>query len=244
VSEQLGSELRKLRTTRTVAVLLLVAVGLALLGIVAPGLSDSLDELARGDTQRKLIGSAATNAVFFSTFVGLLAVTTEFRYGTIRPTMLFEPRRRIVLAAKLAASALVGVLFAVVCVAVSFGAGLALLAGRDVDVVLTTGSVLALVFGTLAASAFTAMLGAALGALIRNQVAAIGALAAYIVAVEALLFATVPSVGRLLPGPAANGLAGLPDENYLAPGPGALVLVAWTLVFVALATVRTDRSDI
>ena len=50
--------------------------------------------------------------MFFATLAGLLAVTSEFRYGTIRPTLLFEPRRRVVLAAKLAAAALAGVLFA------------------------------------------------------------------------------------------------------------------------------------
>ena len=242
--EQLRSELAKMRTTRTVVVLLLAAVALALLGIVAPGLSDTLDELAQEGTQRTLIGSAATNAVFFSTFVGLLVVTSEFRYGTIRPTLLFEPRRRVVLVAKLAAAALIGILFAVICVAVSFGAGLAVLAARDVDVALTAIHTLALVFGTVLASAFTAMLGVTVGALIRNQVGAIATLAVYIIAVETLLFATVPSVGRYLPGPAANALAGLPDGDLLAPGVGAAVLIAWTLAFAAGATVRNDRSDI
>jgi hypothetical protein len=242
--EQLRSELRKLRTTRTVAVLLLVAVALALLGIVAPGLSDTLDELAKEDTQRTLIGSAATNAVFFSTFVGLLVVTTEFRYGTIRPTLVFEPRRRVVLVAKLASAALAGILFAVVCLVVSFGVGLALLAARNVDIALTGVHAFELVFGTVAASALIAMLGVTVGALIRNQVGAIGALAAYIIGVETLLFATVPSVGRYLPGQAANALAGLPTEDLLVPFSGAVVLIAWTLVFVALATLRTDRSDV
>jgi ABC-type transport system involved in multi-copper enzyme maturation permease subunit len=242
--EQLRSELRKLRTTRTVAVLLLVAVALALLGIIAPGLSDTLDELATEDTQRTLIGSAATNAVFFATFVGVLVVTTEFRYGTIRPTLVFEPRRRVVLGAKLAAAALAGIVFAVVCVVVSFCAGLGLLAARNVDVALTGAHVLEIVLGTIAASALIAMLGVTVGALIRNQVGAIGALAAYIIAVENVLFATVPSVGRYLPGEAASALSGLPAEDLLTPASGAAVLIAWALVFVALATVRTDRSDV
>jgi ABC-type transport system involved in multi-copper enzyme maturation permease subunit len=242
--EQLRSELRKLRTTRTVAVLLLVAVALALLGVVAPGLSDTPGELAKEDTQRTLIGSAATNAVFFAAFVGLLVVTTEFRYGTIRPTLVFEPRRRVLLVAKLVAAALVGILFAVVCLVVSFGAGLGLLAGRNVDVALTNVHMLELVLGTVAASALIAMLGVAVGALIRNQVGAVGALAAHIIGIETLLFATVPSVGRYLPGQAANALAGLPTEDLLMPISGVVVLIGWTLVFVALATVRTDRTDI
>ena len=241
---QLRSELAKVRTTRTVAVLLLAAVALALLGIFAPGLSDTLDDLAQEDTQRTLIGSAATNAVFFSLFVGLLVVTTEFRYGTIRSTLLFEPRRRTVLAAKLAAAALSGVLFGVVCVAAAFGAGLAILAGRNVDIALTGAHTLVLILGTLAASVFTAMLGVAVGALIRNQVGAIVALVAYSVAVETLLFATVPSVGRYLPGQAGSGLAGLPDEHLLSPALGAAALLAWTVAFVAAATVRTEHSDV
>ena len=118
-----------------------------------------------------------------------------------------------------------------------------LLTGRNVDVALTSVHVFELVFGTIVASALIAMLGVTVGTLIRNQVGAIGALAAYIIGVETLLFATVPSVGRYLPGQAANGLAGLPTDELLTPATGATVLIAWTLVFVALATVRTDRSD-
>jgi ABC-type transport system involved in multi-copper enzyme maturation permease subunit len=242
--DQLRSELLKLRTTRTAAWFLLAGVALAVLGIVAPGLSDTLAALAQEDTQRKLIGSAATNAVFLSTFLGLLLVTSEFRYGTIRPTLLCEPRRRVVLAAKLAAAATVGVVFAVVCVTVAFAGGLSVLAARNVDVVLTGREAGAMAVGTIVASAFTAMLGVTVGTLIRNQVGAIVALAAYTVAVENILLATVPSVGRYLPGPSASAVAGLPDENLLATGTGAAVLLAWTLAFVAAATARNDLTDI
>ena len=54
--------------------------------------------------------------MFFATLAGVLAVTSEFWYGTIRPTLIVEPRRRVVVAAKLAAAALAGIAFAVVCV--------------------------------------------------------------------------------------------------------------------------------
>jgi ABC-2 type transport system permease protein len=244
MSGQLRSELRKLRTTRMAAVFLLVAVALALLTAFAEGLSATLDEMAGEDLQRRLIGTAATNAVFLATFVGLLVVTNEFRYGTIRPTLLFEPRRRVVLAAKLAAAALVGALFAVACTAVSFGAGLSILAARDVDYAVTGAHTLTLVVGTLAASAFSGMMGVTIGALIRNQVGAIVALAGYSVVVDTLLFTTVPSVGRFLPGEALNALAGLPDAELLSPALGAVVVLAWTAAFVAAATARTARSDI
>jgi ABC-2 type transport system permease protein len=89
-----------------------------------------------------------------------------------------------------------------------------------------------------------AMLGVAVGTLIRNQVGAIVAVVAYAFAVDAVLFAAVPSIGRYLPGKASDALAGLPTQHLLAPGLGAAVYVAWTLTFLAIATIRNGHSDI
>lgn len=243
MTHQLRSELLKLRTTRTTALLLLAAAGITVFGACVEGLSPARDELARQDAQRTMF-SAGGSAVLFATFAGLVAVTSEFRYGTIRPTLLVEPRRRVVLAAKLAAAAPAGVLFGVVCVVVAFATGLTVLAVRDVDAELTTVHALTLTLGTVAVSALGAMLGVAIGMLIRNQAGAIIAVAVYAFAVDAALFAAAPSVGRLLPGKAGDALAGRPDDLLLAPGAGAAVLLAWTMGFVAAATLRTDRSDV
>ena len=100
MSGQLSSELLKLRTTRMAGLLLLAAAGLTLLGVLVEGASASPAELAGDDQQRTLLGAGSSGAVFFATLAGLLTVTSEFRYGTIRPTLLVQPRRRIVLAAK------------------------------------------------------------------------------------------------------------------------------------------------
>lgn len=241
---QLRSELLKMRTTRTIAVLLAAAAALTLLGACVEALSRTAQKLGDEDTQRSVFSSAGSAVVLFSTLTGLITVTSEFRYGTIRPTLLFEPRRRLVLAAKLAAAALAGVVFGLVCVAVSFGAGLALLSARDVDVALTGSHTLALLVGPIVASVLGAMLGVAIGMLIRNQVGAIVAVAAYAFAVDAVVFAAAPSVGRYLPGKAGDALAGLPTAHLLAPAPGAALYAAWALAFVAAAVVRTDRSDV
>lgn len=243
MAHQVSSELLKLRTTRTVAALLLAAAGLTLLGTLIEGLSRTGGELAQEGAQRTMF-SAGVSAVFFATLAGLIVVTSEFRYGTIRPTLLAEPRRHIVLAAKLVVAALTGVVFALVCVGIALGAGLATLAARDVHVTVSVAHALPLVFGTIASSALGAMLGVAVGALIRNQAGAIVAIAAYAFLVDAALFAAVPSAGRFLPGKAGDALAGRPDELLLAPGAGAAVLIAWTLVFVAAALVRTNRNDV
>ena len=45
---------------------------------------------------------------------GVLLVTSEYRYGTIRPTFLFMPHRARVLSAKLIAGLLAGIVFGAV----------------------------------------------------------------------------------------------------------------------------------
>jgi len=242
--DQLGSELLKIRTTRTLPVLLLLAVALTLLGTTVEGLSRTGGELAQENAQRAVFNAAGSSVVLMATLAGLIAATAEFRYGTIRPTLMIEPRRRVIVAAKLAAASLAGIVFGVICVAVCFGAGLAIIAARDVNLALTGDHALALVLGPVGASVLGAMLGVAVGTLIRNQVGAIVALAAYAIAVDALLFAAVPSVGRFMPGKAGDALTGRPVEDLLAPGLGAAVLVAWTVTLVAAATVRNARTDI
>jgi ABC-2 type transport system permease protein len=127
---------------------------------------------------------------------------------------------------------------------IAFGAGFAILAARDVDLALTGADALAIALGTIAASALSAMIGVALGALVRNQAGAIIALVAYAVAVDAGLFAALPSIGRFLPGKAGDALAGRAVDDLLAPGIGAAVLAAWTLAFVVAASVRNDRTDV
>jgi ABC-2 type transport system permease protein len=243
MTHQLRSELRKMRTTATTGALLAGAAALALFGVCVEGLSRPVEELARENVQRELL-SAGTVGVFFAALAGLISVTSEYRYGTIRPTLLLEPRRRVVLAAKLAAAALAGTIFAATCAGVSFAAGLAILAARNVDVAVTGPHALALALGPVGAGVLSAMAGVAVGALIRNQAGAIVALAAYAVLIDAVMFAAAPSVGRYLPGKAGDALAGRPDALLLAPATGAAVLALWTLAFVAAATVRSDRSDV
>lgn len=244
MNAQLHSELRKLTTTRTTAVLMLAAVAMSLFGVFTEGLSAPVDELVGGGQQRMLLGQVTSVAAFFATLAGLLAVTSEYRYGTIRFTRVFEPRRHVVLAAKLAAVGLVGIVFAFLCVAVAFGAGPAIFTVRDIDVAVTSSDTLVLVLGPFAASALSAMIGVAVGTLVRNQVGALVAFFAYGLLVDALLFAALPSVGRLLPGQAGNALVGQLNEDFVAPGVAAVVLAAWTLAFVVAALARDECTDV
>jgi ABC-type transport system involved in multi-copper enzyme maturation permease subunit len=244
MTAQLRSELLKWRTTRTLILLLLFAIGLTLLVACGEVLSHNAHKLAQEDYQRTIFSTAGGVVVLFATLAGLISVTTEFRYGTIRPTLLFEPRRRVFLAAKLAAAALAAGLVAVGCLLASWGGGLLLLSARNVDIVLTSAHGITIVLGTIAASALGAMLGVAIGALIRNQVGAVVAVAAYAFIVDASLFSAVPSVGRYLPGKASDAMAGLPTAHLVTPAVGVAVYSTWTLAFLIAAAIRTERTDV
>ena len=244
MTSQLRAELLKLRSIRSPLVLLLCGLAVVALGTVAQGLSPKVAaELTRESKQRELF-AAASAAILFATYVGLITVTGEFRYRTIRTTLLVQPRRRIIIQAKLAAAALTGLVVGVAGVGVSFLGGLLVLHARNIDLVLSGGHAALIAGGTIAASALCAMLGVAVGALVRNQMAAIMALGAWSVAVESILFATVPRLGRFLPGEASNALAGLTTPHLLAPAAGAALLVAWAMALAVAAVRRDDRSDI
>lgn len=242
MTPQVRSEVLKLRTTATTGVLLLAAAGLTVLAVLLEGLPPADGELAGEQRQREMF-SAVTSAVLFATFAGVLMVTNEFRYGTIRPTLLVEPRRRVVLDAKLRVALLAGALFGTVCAALAFGAGLLLLALRGVDASLSGTHALQLSLGAVVAGALSAALGVAVGTLVRNQTGALVAVVGYSVAVDAPLFAAVPSAGRWLPGKAGDALVGLPAGDLLPPLVGAAVLAAWTVALVVAAAQRLERLD-
>lgn len=243
MTAQLRSELVKLRTTRTFAVVTLFALALTLFGCLVEGISPSTVKLASEATQRDMFAANVT-AVLFSTIAALLIVTSEFRYRTIHPTLLCEPRRRVVIGAQLVAAAAGALAISALATAISFGAGFALLGVRGVDVALTTEHALTIGFGAVGASILSALVGVALGWLVRNQTAAIVALLAYAVVLDAGLFAAIPDAGRYLPGKAGDALAGRPVDDLLAPLAGALVLALWALAFVTAAVVRATRADV
>ncbi len=82
--------------------------------------------------------STGTSAALFAALIGVMAITSEFRHGTIRPTFVVTPRRSRVIVAKVLASLLMGVLFGLAAIGLSFGIGYAILAGRDIPLALST----------------------------------------------------------------------------------------------------------
>ena len=243
---QLRSELRKMGTTKTNLGLLLGLVALILFGVLAGGFSSEAD-LSLVENQRELIGNGSFAAAF-AALIGLMAVTSEFRHGTIRATFLVTPARVRVVVAKVMASVVVGIGFGALGSSLALGTGVAVIRGRGYDILFDAGDVRRLVLGTIVMSALWAALGVGMGALVRNQVFAIVALFAWVFVVEILIFQYLPAIGRYAPGAAGTAITGdtVGDSSvHLLSAPaGAVVLSAYAAAFVLAGAAAVSRRDV
>jgi ABC-2 type transport system permease protein len=246
VTAQLRSELRKMRTTRTNVGLLLGLVALILLGVIGGGFSSEAD-LSLPENQRELIGNGAFAAAF-AAMIGVMAMTSEYRHGTIRATFVFTPARVRVVLAKVAASLLVGAGFGALGAGLGLGSGVAMIRLRGYDLLITSADVRRLLLGTIVMAALWAALGVGLGALARNQVLAIVGLFAWVFVVETLVFQYLPDVGRYAPGAAGTAMTGstVGDSSvHLLSAPvGGALLAAYAVALVLAGALAVSRRDV
>jgi ABC-2 type transport system permease protein len=243
VTGQIRAELLKIRSTRTTVGLVVGMVALVLLFVLLTSLLSHEVDLDSADDQRNLFGISSF-ASLFAALGGILVVTNEFRFGTIRPTFLVTPRRWQVLTAKLAASFLAGLVFAAIAEALDFGIGLLILSARGIPRELGGSGLTQLALGTLAAAGLWGVIGVGVGAVVRNQVGAVIGVLAWLFVVENLLFGLVPSVGRFTPGRAQDALTGMTTDHLLPAAAGGAVLIAWAAAAFAAGVAATESRDV
>ncbi len=240
---QTRAELLKIRSTRTTVGIVLGMIALILLFSLLSGLLTKAPSLTSTEDQRGLL-SVGSLAGVFSALAGIMLVTSEYRFGTIRPTFLFTPKRSRVVGAKLAAGLLAGIIFGVLGEGLGFAIGYASITGRGLSYALNGGQTALLLFGTLAGVALWGALGVGIGMVVRNQVGAIIGLLAWGFVAENLLFAFVPSVGRFAPAHASDALIGLTTNHLLPAAAGGAALVTWTAAFALAALGLAARRDV
>lgn len=240
---RVSAELLKVRSTRTTLGLVLGMIALTVLIVLLTGLLNHPDALNTKEDQLSLFATGGV-ALIFSSLAGVLLITGEYRYATIRPTFLFTPRRSKVLSAKLAAGLLAGLVFGAAAIGLALGIGSLILSARGIRSSLNGGEIALLAGGGLAGIALRGAFGVGLGAIIRNQVGAVIGLLAWDFVVNGLLFGLAPSVGRFMPTTAADALMGLKSKHLLAPAAGGAVLVGWTLTLALAGLVLTRRRDV
>jgi ABC-type transport system involved in multi-copper enzyme maturation permease subunit len=236
-------ELVKLRTTRTVLWLLLAMLALVVLAVTLHGLGLATEDVSLQPTQIRIFIAGQNLGSVFAALVGAIAITSEYRHGTIRPTFLADPRRSTVILGKAAASSIVGFAFGLVATIAAAALTQGLLHARGVTVLLDHDDVVQGILGGAVDGAFWAVLGLGIGGLIRNQVGAIVGIFIWVQVIENLLIDSAPQLSSYLPGALAQAVAGS-QEGVVATTPALGLLALYATFILAACVARTARTDV
>ena len=239
------SEWRKLRSTPTMWWLLAGAVLLCAVGAVGGLMVADVGKqpLNTGEGLRAALHAVGAGAVL-AEVAGIIGMAGEFRFGQADQTFLSEPRRGRVLTAKVVVFTAVGLAFGVVSAAATLGASWVWLTVKGAGLPFGQPIIWSNLGGGVASAALDALLGVAVGAVLRNQVVAIVTVLAVQAGVESAVFQASTSVGRWLPARAGEALRQLPTEGLLSWQMGAIVLSAWVAGLLIAGATRTLRTDI
>lgn len=243
----LRAEARKVLTSRST----LVVAGFVILYpalSVFPAVLAAQEPAVDGSTILQVLRGGADVLILAALLLGILAVAGEHRHGTIVPSLLVSPRRGRFLAAKLGSQAALAVVLALAVSTVGLVAGTAYLATRDVSVDLLSSDVLLTVAAATLVVTLYAVIGAALGALVRNQTAAVAGALIWVFAVENAIPLVLgkPGLKRWLPGGLSDRLLQV-AEPVGGMGSAWLALVMFAGVAAVLgsaALVATKTADV
>jgi hypothetical protein len=241
----IAAEWLKLRTTwflwATVpALVLLSAVAVAGLVLSSEVAGVALFEPTDGVRQAAL-HLTSTGAVLVIV-LGIIISAGEYRTQTATDTFLTTPRRSRVLAAKLAIGAILGVALGALGAAVGLPVAYLLFEAEDAAFPAGNEEVWLTLGGVVVYASLFAILGVAFGSLVRDQVVAIVSALTFVLLVEQLLTQSGASMAEWLPGNAGAAVVRTPGE-FLEPGAGAGLLLAYALVIAVAGMVVVARRD-
>lgn len=265
------SELTKQFTTSMWWILLIVLV--VYIGSTAAGLGATLGGVASGsigaddagvptltpEAVPPLIYSLATALGYvFPLLIGTLLVTGEYRHLTLTPTFLAVPRRGLALSGKVVAGVAMGVLYGIAALAATVAPGAGLLAAFGVDTALGDSDTWAMLGRIVIAFVLWVLVGIGVGALVRNQVAAVVGVIAFTQFIEpiartiAMFIDGLSPVLRFLPGAASDALVGASIYTSFMPAggeglewwAGGLVLLAYAAILLVLGHLLSWRRDV
>ena len=243
IARLLRAELLKMQT-RASFWTFVGALGLTL-GILALILSfGSADDLSEG---QEFIAYIPQIGFFFPIVVGILLVTGEFWHRTITSTFLATPRRELVLAMKFTTAAAVGIAYALVSTVLAFAIAIPILALRDVELNVAGGEVAKATLLACFAMAVYGVIGAGVGAVVRNQVAAMVGTLLWFLLVELFVGPILPQwITKYSPLNAAAAAFGAADGGgeFLSPFAGGTLFVAYAVALAAIGTLLVARRDV
>lgn len=243
------AEFLKLRTTQVWFWMLFAAVAISALLVIAPIASN---DVHNGQDVAGMFGSASLAYVVLFV-LGVLGVTTEFRYQTITPTVLQTPSRWAIVTAKMIAYALVGVVYAAVCVLIQLAIAVPWLSAKNVDYSLGSDGIPHAVAGVFVVLALFGIVGLGIGALVRNQIVAVSVGVIFLLVLENI-FVAIPGVKHVYPYLPEGAIRAIADVTardtdvngvqLLTVSGGVIVLLLWAFVPAIVGAAYSMNRDI
>lgn len=245
------SEWIKLRSVRsTVVTLVLVAAAVAGAGVLVSMLGSG----AAMGAENGAVADAAGNSLFGTMIaqlvlgvLGALVFTSEYSTGMIRATFSAVPKRLPVLWAKVLVLGATTFATMVAAVAVAFFVGQALYGGAGAGASLFDPGVARAILGAAVFPTAIAVMGVALGVLMRHTAMTVGILVGFLFVVPVLLEGLGgiwADVVAYLPGEAGQATITLvSDAGQLSPLAGFGVLALWVGGLLVAAAIVLQRRD-
>ncbi len=239
------AEIRKLTTTKLpwafLAVLLVIAGLDAAIVAFGTDIGGSKAFIATAADQQSLM-AFAFNAMLGTALFGAIAAAREYGHTTVVPTFLTTPRRHRAVIAQLTAVAAGGAILALVGQALVVTGVAIALRTTQYGFLVPTADVTQLLATTTLAGAVGAVLGAGLGAIIRN-------IGGTVTAVVLVLFVLPPLTAQLLtaagPWIPTNLFAVISGASTdLALWAALLAIAAWALVPAGAGLLAVQRRDV
>lgn len=192
-------------------------------------------------------------ASIFPAILGALSVTSEFRLGTAIATFLQTPNRTRVLFAKMLIAGVGGAISGALSMLAAYATAFVIVSRASSAAAPDVATLIGTVLGVVTTGFALGMFGAAVGALIRAQIASLAVVIGWLVFIDNALSGILGSAGIVLPYQLASFALSAPgDGTYFSQiirdGTTAFVgligVFAWAVIIGLIASVTTLRKDI
>jgi len=239
------SEIRRLTTTRMPLAFLAVLGAMAALNaaIVAWGSdADGTQTFLSTALDQKSLVAFSANSMMIAGFFGATAIARGYGHGTVVHVFLATPRRLRALLAQFTAVALGGAVLGLAGVAMTTAAVAAVLPTTEFGFMISTGDMIRLLAASSFAGTAGALLGAGIGAIVRNTGGAVTGAVLMLLIAPPLVVQISGGAANWVPQTLANVVSGVTSEVTALAAIAALI--CWAGIPAVIGLVSAVKRDV
>ncbi|MGK2947380.1 MAG: ABC transporter permease subunit [Acidimicrobiales bacterium] len=247
----LRGELRKLTTTKmplAFFAVLVVISGLTATAVIAGTDFDGSKGFISTEADQRSLMAFAANATMGAALLGAMAVAREYTHGTVIPTFLSSPRRHRAVLAQFVAVAIVAAVLGLLGAVLTIAAVALTLPTTEYGFMVSMAGVGRVLAASAFAGAIGGVLGAGIGAIVRNTGGAVAGTFFTLMIAPPLIVQMASGASSWVPSTLVNILSGveveIPTADQVGVPAAIIALVVWAIVPAAVGLIAVQRRDI